>query len=161
MPFTNHEITSLSPISNFSTTLINEEISPRFKDLKSAGTSFLPSERNTRLLNNLSLAKPNHNYNTGENALNTLFTLNESGSSGNLQEIFFTNSNIQWINSNILSRLINNSTIAPISHTPLSITNTSNYPLSFDKFLYNEDDLTPNLLKSKEESAPAHIFNTY
>jgi hypothetical protein len=48
-----------------------------------------------------------------------------------------------------------------LSHTPITNTNASNYAKSFDKFLKNEDDLTPNLLKSKEESAPNHVFNTY
>jgi|TARA_B110000259_G_scaffold90615_1_gene105205 hypothetical protein len=48
-----------------------------------------------------------------------------------------------------------------MSHTPIQTSGASNYALAFDKFLKNEDDLTPNLLKSKEESAPNHIFNTY
>jgi len=56
---------------------------------------------------------------------------------------------------------VGSSTTAPLSHTPLGNTSSSNYALAFDRFLKNEDDLTPNLLKSKEESAPNHIFNTY
>jgi hypothetical protein len=51
--------------------------------------------------------------------------------------------------------------MSPISHTPVPLTNASSYNLSFDKFLKKEDDLTPNLLKSKEESAPNHVFNSY
>lgn len=158
---TDHEITSLSPVSNFSTKFLNEEISPRFKDLKSQGTALLPSERNSRLLNNLNSTKLNSNYTNSENVLTTLINSSNSNSSSNLNEVFFDSSNTQWSNSDTLSRLTSSSTTAPISHTPVKDTNSSNYALSFDKFLKNEDDLTPNLLKSKEESAPNHIFNTY
>jgi hypothetical protein len=48
-----------------------------------------------------------------------------------------------------------------MTNTPVKTSNSSQYNLSFDKFNKGEDDLTPNLLKSKEESAPNHIFNTY
>jgi hypothetical protein len=156
-----HEITALSPISNFSTKLLNEEVSPRFKDLKSAGTSFLPSERNSRLLNNLNSTKSNMNYSGNGNTLTTLVTSSNASSSQNLQEVLFDSSNTQWSNSDTTSRLLGSSTTAPISHTPITNNSSSNYALSFDKFLQNQDDLTPNLLTSKEESAPNHVFNTY
>jgi hypothetical protein len=48
-----------------------------------------------------------------------------------------------------------------MSSTPVKTANASQYNLSFDKFNTGEDELTPTLLKSKEESAPNHIFNTY
>jgi hypothetical protein len=159
--FSNHEITNPSPMSNFSTKLLNESISPRFKDLKSAGTALLPSERNSRLLNNLNITKSNLNYNTNENVLSTLLNVSKSINASSLSEVLFTSSNNQWSSSNTSSRLISNSTMSPISHTPVPLTNASSYNLSFDKFLKKEDDLTPNLLKSKEESAPNHVFNSY
>jgi hypothetical protein len=41
----------------------------------------------------------------------------------------------------------------------------SNNPLfnntSFDFFAKGKDDSTPMVLRSKEESAPSHVFNTY
>jgi hypothetical protein len=157
----NQEITSASPLSTFSSKFLNETISPRFKDLKSSGTAFLPSERNTRLIGNLSSTKSNLNYNTEDNNLTTIIQSTNSNNSNNLQEALFNSSNIQWVNSNVLTRLVGSSTTAPLSHTPLGNNSSSNYALSFDRFLKNEDDLTPNLLKSKEESAPNHIFNTY
>jgi hypothetical protein len=58
-------------------------------------------------------------------------------------------------------RLAGNTTTLPVSNTPVKTTNSSQYNLSFDKFNAGEDELTPTLLKSKEESAPNHIFNTY
>jgi hypothetical protein len=155
------DISNPSPLSNFSTQFTNEEISPRFKDLKSAGASFLSSERNSRLLGHTSLNKLNSNYETGDNKLSSLVSLSNSIFSNNLHETFLKTSNSHWATPETTSRVINNTVSAPLSHTPLQNTNASIYSKSFDKFLPNEDDLTPNLLKSKEESAPNHIFNTY
>jgi hypothetical protein len=89
--------------------------------------------------------------------------INSSNSafSSNLQETLFRSSNLQWASPEVESRLFNSPSTSPLSHTPIKTTNASNYARSFDKFLKNEDDLTPNLLKSKEESAPNHVFNTY
>lgn len=155
------EITNASLVNNFSNKFSNEEFSPRFKDLKSAGTAFLPSERNARLLTNTNLTKTNLNYNSKDNVLTTLIDSSQFSNPNNLYETFFNSSNTQWSNTNSATRLISSATTSPLSHTPVSTNNASNYALSFDKFLKNEDDLTPNLLKSKEESAPNHIFNTY
>jgi hypothetical protein len=49
----------------------------------------------------------------------------------------------------------------PNSHTPIMSNNPNFINTSYDFFEKNEDDLTPNMLKSKDESAPIHIFNTY
>jgi hypothetical protein len=47
------------------------------------------------------------------------------------------------------------------SHTPILNKTTTVYPLAYDKYAKGEDDLTPMLLRSKEESAPNHIFSSY
>jgi len=60
-----------------------------------------------------------------------------------------------------LQKLINNNTVFTASHTPLLNKNSSTYPLAFDKYNKGEDDLTPSILRSKEESAPNFIFNSY
>jgi hypothetical protein len=73
----------------------------------------------------------------------------------------FTSMSLNWATKDSAVRLTGNSTALPISHTPVSTTNSSQYSLYFDRFNKGEDDLTPNLLKSKEESAPNHVFNTY
>ena len=158
---TDSDISTVSSLSNFSTKFLNNEVSPRFKDLKSAGTALLPSERNTRLLNSFTTNKTNLNYGSGDNNFDSLINSTNSATSSNLQETLFNSSTTQWSNWDTTSRLLSSSTLAPISHTPIQTKNASNYASSFDKFLKNEDDLTPNLLKSKEESAPNHIFNTY
>jgi hypothetical protein len=155
------EISSASPLSSFSSTLLNEEISPRFKDLKSSGASFLPSERNTRLVNNITFGKSIPNYDSGDNKLSSIVNSSNSMFASDLTDAMFKSSNTQWSTPSTSTRLLNESTNSPLSHTPIQNTNASNYAKSFDKFQPNEDDLTPNLLKSKEESAPNHVFNSY
>lgn len=93
--FNNDEITKASPVSNFSNKLINEEISPRFKDLKSAGTSFLPSERNSRLVNNINFTKTNLNYADNDNNLTAMINASNNTLPSNMQESLFTSSNTQ------------------------------------------------------------------
>jgi hypothetical protein len=49
----------------------------------------------------------------------------------------------------------------PTAHAPIMSTNPNFHNTSYDFFEKNEDDLTPNMLRSKDESAPNHVFNTY
>jgi heme/copper-type cytochrome/quinol oxidase subunit 2 len=156
-----HEIDSASPITNFSTKFSNQELSPRFKDLKSAGTSLLTSERNVRLVNNFSLGKSNSNFESGSNNLTTNLQNNFDTSVSGLQQHLFNSMSLDWATQDSATRLVGNTTTLPMTNTPVGTKSASQYNLNFDKFNKGEDDLTPNLLKSKEESAPNHIFNAY
>ncbi len=49
----------------------------------------------------------------------------------------------------------------PISHIPSMSNNPFFSNTSFDFFNKGADDSTPMVLRSKEESAPNHVFNTY
>lgn len=89
------DISNSSPLANFSSQYANEEISPRFKDLKSAGASFLTSERNTRLVNNFSFDKMIPNYESSDNKLTTLMNTSNSSFSTNLHESLLKSSNTQ------------------------------------------------------------------
>jgi hypothetical protein len=89
------DISNSSPLANFSAQYSNEEISPRFKDLKSSGASFLTSERNARLVNNFAFDKMIPNYEAGDNKLNTLIGSTNSTFSTNLHEDLLKSSNNQ------------------------------------------------------------------
>jgi hypothetical protein len=56
-------------------------------------------------------------------------------------------------------RLFNNQTTTPTQSSPLVGTSPFQKSISFDKPI--GDGFAPNLLKSKEESAPNLIFETY
>jgi hypothetical protein len=57
--------------------------------------------------------------------------------------------------------LVSNKLTTPLTHNPRPSNNPLISDLTFDRFLKNEEDLVPQLLQSKEESAPTHVFNTY
>jgi hypothetical protein len=49
----------------------------------------------------------------------------------------------------------------PNSHIPVMSNNPYFSNDSFDFYSKGQDDVTPMVLRSKEESAPSHTFNTY
>ena len=49
----------------------------------------------------------------------------------------------------------------PINHSPIMSNNPYFSNTSFDFYDKGQDDNTPMVLRSKEESAPSHVFNTY
>jgi hypothetical protein len=49
----------------------------------------------------------------------------------------------------------------PINHAPIMSNNPFFTNSSFDFYEKGKDDVTPMVLRSKEESAPSHVFNTY
>ena len=145
----------------FVSKFFNEGLAYRFKDLKSSNQQFLTSDRNTRLLNTLSPNKTILNFNEKGNNLNSTVYSSVVNSTSNPQERLFGSASLSWPDSMSLQKLINNNTVFTASHTPLLNKNSSTYPLAFDKYNKGEDDLTPSILRSKEESAPNFIFNSY
>ena len=157
----NHEISTSSPLTRFSTKFSNESLSFRFKDLKSPGTALLTSERNTRLVNQFASGKSTPNFSSSENNLNAVVQNSLTNSVSGAQQSLANSATLKWASSDSLARLANNKTTFPFLHTPVLDTNSTRYGLSFDKFNVGAEDLTPTLLTAKEESAPNHIFNTY
>lgn len=49
----------------------------------------------------------------------------------------------------------------PTSHIPVTSNNPYAYNNKFDFFEKNNDEVTPMVLRGKEESAPTFVFNTY
>jgi hypothetical protein len=49
----------------------------------------------------------------------------------------------------------------PLSHIPVMSNNSKFNAAKFDFFNKNEDELSPPMFRSKDESAPNYIFNTY
>lgn len=47
------------------------------------------------------------------------------------------------------------------SHTAVYSNNQEFIDKSYDKYAAGKDDQTPDVLKSKEETAPSHLFTTY
>jgi len=80
---------------------------------------------------------------------------------GNLEYTLLSSNKLQWSPDSINSRLLNNNNQMPISHIPLASNNPIFSLKSFDFIKKGNEDITPFMLRSKEESAPNHVFNTY
>jgi len=145
----------------FSSKFFNEDLTYRFKDLKSSNQQLLTSDRNTRLISTLTPNKTILNFNDKGNNLNSLIHQNVTNTLGNVGSSIFTSNALDWSDSNSLYRLVSNNSAFTASHTPLLNQNSSTYPQAFDRYTKGEDDLTPAMLRSKEESAPNYIFNSY
>ena len=143
---------------NDSSEYFNNNLAYRMRDLKSPNQQFLTSEKNPRVLSSLALGKTNWNLDGSDNSLTSFTASNSSNSLNSLTTAVFNNSPLNFASTTSLSKLVNNSNYATTSHIPTQVKNSSNYPLGFSR--YASDDLTPEMLKSREEAAPNHIFNT-
>ena len=150
-----------SPITKSTNGLFNKNLAYRFNDLKASSQQFLASDRNTRSLDKVNSAKNAYNL-TG--SLNTIDNLQSNINSKSLNtsiNSMFRSSLLDWQGSRSLNVLAQNGTTLPSPHAPQLIRNATQQPYGFDRFLKADGGSTPHLLRSKEESAPNYLFNTY
>jgi len=67
--------------------------------------------------------------------------------------------NLDFKDNNVLKNNLNLNTLFPISHLPTNFISKNNLTLSYDK--YDVDNNLSKILRSKEESSPNFIFETY
>lgn len=149
------EFTTLKPSNTLILSLTNLLTENKFLDPKSNNLQLLPSERNSRLLSKVHLSKNNYNLGNSKNNLTFFKNLNTS------LEGLFNSSTCFWQNSDITSKVLNNNTYMPNSHSPVMSSNIKFYAQSYDRFTASNEDQTPAMLRSKEEAAPNHVFNSY
>jgi heme/copper-type cytochrome/quinol oxidase subunit 2 len=148
---------STSPASELS----NESFTNKFKDLKSPNLGFLSSEKNIRLLDKVNATKTNFSLSQHSNNLNSIVANTLLSNQGSNESSLYDNSSKDWLSPDVYSTLASNSFATASSHTPIYSNNSSWSDKSFDAYLKGKDDQTPNLLKSKEETAPSHLFTSY
>jgi len=162
LPNTNNNssyIQSVDPTNTFSSNVYNTENTLKFKDYKSSNAQFLGSERTVRLLNNLNsnsykwntTATPNLSTNISNNLLDY----------GTSQNYIYSSSVSNWSDMDKYTRFANNIISMPTNHAPIMSNNPYFTNTSFDFYDKGKDEVTPMVLRSKEESAPNHTFNTY
>lgn len=155
------DLSTLNPLSRFTSELFNKELVPKFKNLKSDDLQLLSSERNPRLLGNYNSSAYTHNFSKHENNLTSANENYQTSNVGTNQNNMYNLSQLNWPDLNHAAKISNNTVWMPISHAPIMSSNPNVHSTSYDFFGKNEDDLTPHMLRSKDESAPNHIFNTY
>ena len=128
-----------------------------FTDMKAPGQQLLASDRNPRLTVNA--AKSNFNLEDFNNNTSELVNGDLKSNLLNKQESLFNLSNLNWGKTSVLSKLLDTKTFYPSNHMP-AISNNSDTSISgFSRF--EDNNSSPSMLKSKEESAPNFVFETY
>ena len=157
----NNDFVISDTFKNYSNNLLNKDLTYRFIDLKPSSSTLLTSERTPRLLNNLNPSKLNSNYSSSDNSLNALVSESLSSQTTLNQETLFNTSDSNWVIDNSFTRLLSSNLTTPVSEIPLNSNTTNSNSKSFDKFDSANEDLTPSMLQSKEESAPNYLFSNY
>ena len=141
----NHEFEILNFYLNSANNFLNQNIRYAFEDLKSTTQSLLPSERTVRTTDKLTVEK---------NA-----SVQELNLHNNSVSSIYTDSLSNHVPHNNINNLLSTSTTFPLNHNPVLSSNVGSKNLSYDRTF--SKDLNPNLLQSKEESAPNIVFETY
>jgi hypothetical protein len=155
----NYDINPLVPQNTINNTIKSSTFQKTF-DLKSADLQFLSSERSARLLNTFDLNQVNTNF-SPLNTKSAAVVGEWSASLGNKEQYLLSNNVLNWANHNDIVRLAQVSTVLPTNHIPLPSSNPTFSNKEFDFIPKGSDSLTPPMLRSKEESAPSHIFSAY
>jgi hypothetical protein len=90
----NSDISSNLFLDNLTSSLQNTNLAYRFKNLKSSNLSYLPNEKNVRLVDNIFLKKSNFNFLTEENNFENITKYNLTNSVINNYENMYFNSNL-------------------------------------------------------------------
>lgn len=155
------EVLTHTPFNNYIIPFFNKNEFSKFKNLKSNDLQFLSNERNTRLLGTSNSNSFNHNFSAESTNFNSLWSSVYNQQVGTPQNNIYLQSLLQWPHTYQYPRIANNSTWLPSSHTPI-VSNKPNFSItSYDLYSKGTSDTAPSMFKSKDESAPSHIFSTY
>ena len=141
--------------------ITNNNLTFKFKDYKSPNMGFLSSEKNVRLINELNPTKFNPSLTPYNNNLDEIVSSAINDVVVPSTPSLYNLSSLGWASQANTRSLLSSDTAPSTSHTPAYSSNPHWVNKSFDRYLPGQDDLTPNLLKSKEETAPEHLFTTY
>jgi hypothetical protein len=132
-----------------------------FKDLKSGNLQFLTNERNLRLIKDFHSSKSSKNYSHGENNYINIFENILTNKLSLQNKHLYNLSKSKWIDEGKSIKLLNNNISTFENHLPIHSNNFFWKNTSHDLILKGEDDLSPSMLRSKEESAPSYLFSSY
>jgi hypothetical protein len=160
----NRSMSDLQQANSSGLPYAEEDKSPRtfkFKDSKSPNLGFLSPEKNVRLIDAVNPTKFNASLSNSTNNLNDIVTnsINESITPNSYN--LFSSSENEWVATNRLRDVASFDTAMTPSHTAVYSNNQEFIDKSYDRYAVGKDDQTPDVLKSKEETAPSHLFTTY
>ena len=141
--------------------LLNNNSLFKFKDLKSSNFQFLSSERSVRLPDHLKLNTNNFGFNNQNNNFESVVSNIFKGSINSDFKSLYSLSDLNWVNSEASKTFLSSNLTFNTSHTPLYTNKNYLQIKEFDRYFLHNDELTPSLLNSKEETAPNYLFSNY
>jgi hypothetical protein len=145
--FVSDNVLNLSITKQNQNSITHQQLNYVKTNPKSNNSQFSSSDKSVRLIENLRLHTASTNFDNHH-----LEKIQQQ--TGALSQIFLKNHNVDN-----LQKIVSTKTIFPQAHTPTSFINSTFPSLSFDKFDQNANP--SSILRSKEESAPNFIFDTY
>ena len=136
----------------------NLEASSKFKDLKSPNMGFLSSDKNSRLISKLHTSKGQFNLSDKNSNLADIMSQLSSNSSSSSESAIYSSSSNDWVPSNTLNKLSSFNSSTGSLNSPIYSNDSNWQDKSFNKF---HGEQAPRLFKSKEETAPSHLFSEY
>ena len=153
------EFSNDSALAPFISNLSQTDVPYTFQDVKSVNTSISAGDRTVRLTADTGFGKLNTNTNDSQSNLQSTIFSSTSSSLGNKILDVNAGASRKWASFMDGYRLLNNQTTTPAQSQPLVSNSPYSKSLSFDKSSSEGNDAP--LLKSKDESAPNVIFETY
>ena len=134
----------------------NNELSSKFKDLKSPNLGFLSPDKNARLVNKLHTDKGQFNFSSSNSNLSDI--LSGAGSS---EASLYNTSTSDWVSNSTTSKLSALNVATSSTNSPIYSNDPNWVDKSYNKFENLKEEVAPRVMKSKEETAPSHLFSEY
>jgi hypothetical protein len=159
--FIGNDLSILNPVNSFNIDITNKKDIYDFKDLKSSNLQFLTNERNLRLIKDFHSSKLSKNYSTNQNNYVNILENMLNNKIDSQNKHLYNLSKFKWANREKNTKLLNNNLSTFENHLPIYSDDFFLKNTSYDLILKGEDDLSPSMLRSKEESAPSYLFSSY
>lgn len=154
----NLDLASANVSSVISSKFSNLESSSKFKDLKSPNMGFLSTDKNSRLISKIHTSKGQFNLSSKNSNLADIISQVNSENSSNSDLAVYNASINDWVPANTITKLSSFNTSTGSSNSPIYSNDPNWQDKSFNKF---QGEQSPRLFKSKEETAPSHLFSEY
>jgi len=147
------------PLDEVSSSQSNKNSHILSKELKSPNLGFLSADKNSRLINKIHSSKGQLNLSPSNMNLTDSILSTKGNTASTNESGIYDNSNLLWNSFPVVSKLsaFNNNTANGSS--PVYSNDPTWSDKSFTKF--EAEGQSPRILRSKEETAPLHLFSEY
>jgi hypothetical protein len=123
--------------------------------------SFLSPDKNGKLWSKLHTSRGQLNFSESNSNLADILNQSLHSSSSVSENSLYHSSTTDWVSPVAMTKASSVNTATSSLNSPIYSNNPNWIDKSFNKYESFNDDQNPRLLKSKEETAPSHLFTEY